>query len=41
MKISEMLARSKPRRPAQLRSGDPRNWPIRDWADLPAHHPKD
>ncbi|MBI4922379.1 MAG: hypothetical protein HY834_11565 [Devosia nanyangense] len=47
MKLMMIMARLHPRRPGPrlARQARPveigRDWSVRDWADLPVHHPRD
>ena len=40
MKITSLIARLRPRLPAQRRAVDTALMTVRDWADLPVHHPR-
>jgi hypothetical protein len=39
MKFIALIARLRPRQPAQRRPLDTATMSVRDWADLPVHHP--
>ncbi|MEO6012569.1 MAG: hypothetical protein ABIQ30_03155 [Devosia sp.] len=41
MKLIMIIARLRPRRVKKVERIElDRNWSLRDWADLPAHHPR-
>jgi hypothetical protein len=40
MKIAKLIARLRPRRSTRPQPLDTQNWDVRDWADLPVHHPR-
>jgi hypothetical protein len=40
MKLIALIARLRPRRQAQRRPFDTATMTVRDWADLPVHHPR-
>jgi hypothetical protein len=41
MKIVKLIARLRPRRTGRVQPLDTtQDWDVRDWADLPVHHPR-
>jgi hypothetical protein len=40
MTLTALIARLRPRHPAQRRPLDIATLSVRDWADLPVHHPR-